>query len=143
MAKGQRDEAVKPAPAAVGRAANAAPGRKGLFDFFGVVGRSAAAAEAFGIVSIATPSAEKSTEKQPHRHNGRSNHRERSGLPVGSRPPRQRRPRPTGERADPTPTVPYTLVSRIGPRELYRLFPKAPARTVAKIARIPKPAGCF
>lgn len=28
-------------------------------------------------------------------------------------------------------------------RELYRLFPRAPAKTVAKIAGIPKPAGCI
>lgn len=28
-------------------------------------------------------------------------------------------------------------------RELYKLFPKAPARTVAKIAGLPKPAGCI
>ncbi len=28
-------------------------------------------------------------------------------------------------------------------RELYRLFPKAPARTIARIAGIPKPVGCL
>ncbi len=35
-------------------------------------------------------------------------------LPVGRGPPRQRHPRPRGERADPIPTVPHTLVSPIG-----------------------------
>ena len=31
----------------------------------------------------------------------------------------------------------------LGTKELYALFPKAPARTIAKIAGIPKPAGCI
>ena len=31
----------------------------------------------------------------------------------------------------------------IGTKELYALFPRAPARTVARIAGIPKPAGCI
>ncbi len=34
-------------------------------------------------------------------------------LPVGSGPPRQRSPRPRGERADPIPTMTHMLVSRI------------------------------
>ncbi len=37
-----------------------------------------------------------------------------AALPVGRGPPRQRHPRPRGERADPIPTVPHTLVSPIG-----------------------------
>ncbi len=36
-----------------------------------------------------------------------------------------------------------TTGAGIETRELYQLFPKAPARTVAKIAGIPKPAGCI
>jgi tRNA 2-thiouridine synthesizing protein E len=31
----------------------------------------------------------------------------------------------------------------VSTKELYALFPKAPARTVAKIAGTPKPAGCL
>ena len=39
-------------------------------------------------------------------------------LPVGRGPPRQRRPRPRGERTDPSPTAAYTLISSIGrPRD--------------------------
>ncbi len=33
--------------------------------------------------------------------------------------------------------------SGVGTKELYRLFPRAPAKTVARIAGIPKPAGCI
>lgn len=36
-----------------------------------------------------------------------------------------------------------TQVGAIATKELYALFPKAPARTIAKIAGIPKPAGCL
>jgi tRNA 2-thiouridine synthesizing protein E len=36
-----------------------------------------------------------------------------------------------------------TQLSSLGTKEVYALFPKAPARTVAKIAGIPKPAGCI
>ncbi len=35
-----------------------------------------------------------------------------------------------------------TMGTGIATRELYAMFPRAPARTVAKIAGIPKPAGC-
>jgi len=31
----------------------------------------------------------------------------------------------------------------VGTKEVYRLFPKAPGRTIAKIAGIPKPGGCL
>lgn len=36
-----------------------------------------------------------------------------------------------------------TQISGMATKELYALFPKAPARTVAKIAGAPKPAGCI
>lgn len=36
-----------------------------------------------------------------------------------------------------------TQGTNLSTRELYALFPKAPARTIAKIAGIPKPAGCI
>jgi tRNA 2-thiouridine synthesizing protein E len=36
-----------------------------------------------------------------------------------------------------------TQISGLGTRELYALFPKAPGRTVARIAGTPKPAGCI
>lgn len=36
-----------------------------------------------------------------------------------------------------------TQGTNLATRDLYALFPKAPARTVAKIAGIPKPAGCI
>lgn len=36
-----------------------------------------------------------------------------------------------------------TQVTGIGTKDLYALFPKAPARTAAKIAGVPKPAGCL
>lgn len=36
-----------------------------------------------------------------------------------------------------------TMGTGLATRELYALFPSAPARTVAKIAGIPKPAGCI
>lgn len=36
-----------------------------------------------------------------------------------------------------------TQVASMTTRDLYTLFPKAPARTIAKIAGIPKPAGCL
>ena len=36
-----------------------------------------------------------------------------------------------------------TQETKIPTKDLYGLFPKAPARTVAKIAGIPKPAGCI
>lgn len=36
-----------------------------------------------------------------------------------------------------------TQVANLGTKELYALFPKAPARTIAKIAGLPKPAGCL
>lgn len=36
-----------------------------------------------------------------------------------------------------------TMGTGIATKELYAMFPKAPARTVAKIAGIPKPAGCI
>jgi len=36
-----------------------------------------------------------------------------------------------------------TQVSGIATKDLYALFPKAPARTIAKIAGLPKPAGCL
>lgn len=36
-----------------------------------------------------------------------------------------------------------TLGTGLATRDLYTMFPKAPARTVAKIAGIPKPAGCI
>jgi len=36
-----------------------------------------------------------------------------------------------------------TQVAGITTKDLYRLFPKAPARTIAKIAGLPKPAGCL
>lgn len=36
-----------------------------------------------------------------------------------------------------------TQITSLATKELYALFPKAPARTVAKIAGIPKPVGCL
>lgn len=36
-----------------------------------------------------------------------------------------------------------TTSTGVSTKELYALFPRAPARTVAKIAGIPKPAGCL
>lgn len=36
-----------------------------------------------------------------------------------------------------------TQVAGVGTREIYQLFPKAPARTLAKLAGLPKPAGCL
>lgn len=36
-----------------------------------------------------------------------------------------------------------TQISGLATKDLYALFPKAPARTVAKIAGAPKPAGCI
>ena len=36
-----------------------------------------------------------------------------------------------------------TMGTGLATRELYAMFPDAPARTVAKIAGIPKPAGCI
>ncbi len=36
-----------------------------------------------------------------------------------------------------------TMATGIATRDLYTMFPRAPARTVAKIAGIPKPAGCI
>lgn len=36
-----------------------------------------------------------------------------------------------------------TMGTGLATRDLYTMFPKAPARTIAKIAGIPKPAGCI
>ena len=36
-----------------------------------------------------------------------------------------------------------TQISGLATKDLYALFPKAPARTIAKIAGLPKPAGCL
>lgn len=36
-----------------------------------------------------------------------------------------------------------TQVSGVGTKEIYTLFPKAPGRTIARIAGTPKPAGCI
>ncbi len=36
-----------------------------------------------------------------------------------------------------------TSVAGVTTKDLYQLFPKAPARTIAKIAGLPKPAGCL
>ena len=36
-----------------------------------------------------------------------------------------------------------TAVAKVTTKDLYQLFPKAPARTIAKIAGLPKPAGCL
>jgi TusE/DsrC/DsvC family sulfur relay protein len=36
-----------------------------------------------------------------------------------------------------------TQSTGLNTKDLYTLFPKAPARTVAKLAGIPKPAGCL
>jgi len=36
-----------------------------------------------------------------------------------------------------------TQIANVSTQDLYRLFPKAPARTLAKIAGLPKPAGCL
>jgi sulfur relay (sulfurtransferase) DsrC/TusE family protein len=34
-------------------------------------------------------------------------------------------------------------VASVATKDLYALFPKAPGRTIAKIAGLPKPAGCL
>ena len=36
-----------------------------------------------------------------------------------------------------------SLVAHVTTKDLYQLFPKAPARTIAKIAGLPKPTGCL
>jgi tRNA 2-thiouridine synthesizing protein E len=36
-----------------------------------------------------------------------------------------------------------TVVAGVSTKDIYALFPKAPARTLAKIAGLPKPAGCL
>ena len=36
-----------------------------------------------------------------------------------------------------------TQATGVATKDLYMLFPKAPARTVAKVAGIPKPVGCI
>jgi tRNA 2-thiouridine synthesizing protein E len=36
-----------------------------------------------------------------------------------------------------------TQIANLATKELYALFPKAPGRTIAKIAGLPKPAGCL
>jgi len=36
-----------------------------------------------------------------------------------------------------------TQVAGVTTRDLYTLFPKAPARTICKVAGLPKPAGCL
>lgn len=36
-----------------------------------------------------------------------------------------------------------TSIAGVTTKDLYQLFPKAPARTIAKIAGLPKPAGCL
>jgi dissimilatory sulfite reductase related protein len=36
-----------------------------------------------------------------------------------------------------------TQIAGVGTKDLYVLFPKAPGRTIAKIAGLPKPAGCL
>jgi TusE/DsrC/DsvC family sulfur relay protein len=36
-----------------------------------------------------------------------------------------------------------TQIANVTTKDLYALFPKAPARTIAKIAGLPKPAGCL
>ena len=36
-----------------------------------------------------------------------------------------------------------TQVSGVATKDVYALFPKAPGRTLAKIAGLPKPAGCL
>jgi TusE/DsrC/DsvC family sulfur relay protein len=36
-----------------------------------------------------------------------------------------------------------TQIAGVSTRDLYTLFPKAPARTIAKVAGLPKPAGCL
>ena len=36
-----------------------------------------------------------------------------------------------------------TQLGAVTTKEFYTLFPKAPARTLAKIAGLPKPAGCL
>jgi hypothetical protein len=64
------------------------------------------------------------------------------------------RPRPTGRwssspaRTSPRPASPehpphHPDHDRSTTKDIYALFPKAPARTIAKIAGIPKPAGCL
>ena len=36
-----------------------------------------------------------------------------------------------------------TQVAGVSTKDLYVLFPRAPGRTIAKIAGLPKPAGCL
>ena len=36
-----------------------------------------------------------------------------------------------------------TQLTSLATKDIYTLFPKAPARTIAKIAGIPKPVGCI
>jgi tRNA 2-thiouridine synthesizing protein E len=36
-----------------------------------------------------------------------------------------------------------TQLTQLATKDLYALFPRAPARTIAKIAGLPKPAGCL
>jgi tRNA 2-thiouridine synthesizing protein E len=36
-----------------------------------------------------------------------------------------------------------TIITELSTRDIYRLFPKAPGRTIARIAGCPKPAGCL
>ncbi len=36
-----------------------------------------------------------------------------------------------------------TQGTSLATKDIYALFPKAPARTIAKIAGIPKPTGCI
>lgn len=36
-----------------------------------------------------------------------------------------------------------TIVTSLSTKDLYVLFPKAPGRTIAKVAGLPKPAGCL
>jgi tRNA 2-thiouridine synthesizing protein E len=36
-----------------------------------------------------------------------------------------------------------TQITDVTTKDVYALFPKAPARTLAKIAGLPKPAGCL
>jgi tRNA 2-thiouridine synthesizing protein E len=36
-----------------------------------------------------------------------------------------------------------TQIAGVSTKDIYALFPKAPGRTIAKIAGLPKPAGCL
>jgi sulfur relay (sulfurtransferase) DsrC/TusE family protein len=36
-----------------------------------------------------------------------------------------------------------TQIASVTTKDIYALFPKAPGRTIAKIAGLPKPAGCL